>query len=65
MTGSTKREKSMQMTTLMGRDLAGRKDLPMMASSAVLMDQDGCHVSGWNPDMERQIFLPTVNRPFG
>ena len=38
---------------------------PMMANKAVRMDQLGCQVSGWYPDMERQIFFPTSNRPFG
>jgi len=38
---------------------------PMMARRAVLMDQDGCHVSGWKPEIERQIFFPTSNLPFG
>ena len=38
---------------------------PMIASSAVLIDQLGCHDSGWWPDIDKQIFLPTSKRPFG
>ena len=38
---------------------------PMIASKAVLIDQLGCHDSGWWPDMERQIFLPISKRPLG
>ena len=29
------------------------------------MDQEGSQDSGWWPDMLRQIFLLTSNRPFG
>ncbi len=38
---------------------------PMMARRAVRMDQLGCHVSGWCPDMDRQILVFTSKRPLG
>jgi hypothetical protein len=38
---------------------------PMIASKAVRMDQEGSQDSGWWPDMLRQIFRLTSNRPFG
>lgn len=45
--------------------LAGVGMKPMMASSAVRMLQEGCHDSGWWPEMLRQIFLPVSKRPLG
>lgn len=34
-------------------------------SEGYLLLQDGCQVSGWWPEMLRQIFFPTSNLPFG
>jgi len=38
---------------------------PMMANRAVLIDHEGCHDSGWCPDILRHIFLLTSNLPLG
>lgn len=37
----------------------------LSAKIAVRIDQDGCHVSGWCPDILRQIFLLISNLPLG
>jgi len=37
----------------------------LIATSAVLTPQAGCHVSSWCPDMLRQISRLTSNRPVG
>lgn len=45
--------------------LAGVGMKPMMARRAVRMLHEGCQVSGWWPEMLRQIFLLVSKRPFG
>lgn len=37
----------------------------MVAVSMVRIDQDGCQFLGWNPEIERQIFVPVTKRPEG